>query len=226
MKQYRVKAVLLDFYGTLVREDHSVVENISIGISRAASVSVSDVQIFWGSVFSELCNISYAADFKLQTEIEKESLRKTVEYFKVDFDENALAERLFDYWRQPELFPETVSFLNGLDVPTCLVSNIDNRELHHALKHTGLSFTHVVTSEDCRSYKPRPEMFNRALALSGVLPHEIVHVGDSLSCDVRGAKSHRINTVWINRDNREPDGIIRPDYSCTSLKQLSEFLAV
>jgi len=55
----------------------------------------------------------------------------------------------------------------------------DNADLASALKHVRMSFDHVVTSEDCRAYKPRPEPFQRALRLLGLEAHEVLHVGDS-----------------------------------------------
>lgn len=67
----------------------------------------------------------------------------------------------------------------------------------------------VFTSEDAKSYKPRPELFEMALKETGLNPQEIVHIGDSLSSDIEGASNLGINTIWINRNNKEiPDGII------------------
>lgn len=78
-------------------------------------------------------------------------------------------------------------FLTRLDVPVCIVSNTDRANLEAALSHHGLVFDHVVASDDVRSYKPRPEMFRRAMADLGVGPGDVLHVGDSLSSDEAGA---------------------------------------
>jgi 2-haloacid dehalogenase/putative hydrolase of the HAD superfamily len=69
------------------------------------------------------------------------------------------------------------------------VSNIDRADLDAALAHHELAgyFTHLVTSQDARAYKPRPEMFTTALGLLRLGPHEVIHVGDSLTSDVAGA---------------------------------------
>ena len=66
----------------------------------------------------------------------------------------------------------------------------------------GLSFDSVVTSEDCRSYKPRKEIFEKALDLMGVDAEEVVHIGDSFSSDVLGAYNAGIDGIWINRKGR------------------------
>lgn len=67
----------------------------------------------------------------------------------------------------------------------------------------------VFTSEDARAYKPRREIFEMALATTGLKVNEVIHIGDSLSSDVMGAGSLGIKAVWLNRSKKEaPDGII------------------
>jgi 2-haloacid dehalogenase/putative hydrolase of the HAD superfamily len=86
----------------------------------------------------------------------------------------------------------------------CLVSDIDRADLVVALAHHGLAdrFTAIVTSEDARAYKPRPEPFTTALDALGLAPHEVAHVGDSLTRDVGGAASLGIPAIWVNRAGR------------------------
>ena len=92
----------------------------------------------------------------------------------------------FQHWRQPPLHEDAREFLARLDLPVCIVSNIDRSDLEAALDHHGLVFDHVVTSDDVRSYKPRPEPFRRAMEHLGVRGDALLHVGDSLSSDVAG----------------------------------------
>ena len=67
----------------------------------------------------------------------------------------------------------------------------------------------VFTSEDAKSYKPRKELFKFALNSTGLSDEQVVHIGDSLSSDVRGASSVGINTIWINRSGREiPEEVV------------------
>ena len=35
------------------------------------------------------------------------------------------------------------------------------------------------------------------------VPEEVIHIGDSLSCDVKGASGAGIKAVWLNRSGRE-----------------------
>ena len=82
-----------------------------------------------------------------------------------------------------------------------------------------------MTSEDCRAYKPRGEVFEKALSLLGASAQEVLHVGDSLSSDVRGAKAVGIRALWINRNNRPAASAGEaPDYVSTDLNGLLEIL--
>ncbi|MBR3579869.1 MAG: HAD family hydrolase, partial [Lachnospiraceae bacterium] len=39
-------------------------------------------------------------------------------------------------------------------------------------------------------------------------PEEVIHIGDSLSSDVKGASALGIHTLWLNRFGKDvPDGV-------------------
>ena len=67
----------------------------------------------------------------------------------------------------------------------------------------------MFTSEDARSYKPRKELFELALKGSGLAADEVIHIGDSMSSDVKGAGALGIRTLWLNRFGKEvPEGVV------------------
>jgi len=57
-----------------------------------------------------------------------------------------------------------------------------------------------------------------------VKPEEVLHVGDSLSSDVEGAKSLGVNTCWLNRKRRVYSGENRADIECYSLLEILNIL--
>lgn len=72
-----------------------------------------------------------------------------------------------------------------------------------------IDFYGTVVHEDAKSYKPRKELFEFALNSTGFPAEQIVHIGDSLSSDVKGASATLINAIWINRGGREiPEGLL------------------
>ena len=68
--------------------------------------------------------------------------------------------------------------------------------------------------------KPDVGLFEHALARSGVAAHAAVHVGDSLACDVAGARTAGWKAVWLNRSGAENDTGIRPHAEISSLDEL------
>ena len=220
-------ALLLDFYGTVVEEDEVPIGKICVRIAEASLLSATSAEIgsYWGRVFGQMCAESFGSAFRSQRKLERLSLQRVLRHFECDLDPDALSQVLFEYWSRPALFPESKEVLAQCRIPICLVSNIDDAELQSALRHNDLRFDLVVTSEDCRAYKPRSEMFEKALSLLGMLREEVLHIGDSLGSDVRGAKSFGVPVLWINRKNRQsPDGEDAPDYISTDLRGLLSIL--
>jgi putative hydrolase of the HAD superfamily len=56
-----------------------------------------------------------------------------------------------------------------------------------------------MSAERAGAAKPGPEPFLALLAEAGVQSHEVLHIGDSIESDVRGAKRVGMQTVWVDR---------------------------
>ena len=83
-----------------------------------------------------------------------------------------------------------------------VLSNFDSR-LSGILSDLGISgyFDFVLTSGEAGHSKPSPEIFALAMSEAGVSdPSECVHVGDSLSRDVEGAKGAGWHPIFIPND--------------------------
>lgn len=122
------------------------------------------------------------------------------------------------------LFLKTKDFLNTLNVPACIVSNIDRSDIESAIAFNGLSFQYIVTSEDARSYKPRTEIFEFALKQLGLNKNEVLHVGDSLSSDVAGANNCGIKVAWLNRNGKNLKNNYSPGFIVHNLTELLPIL--
>ena len=203
------KAIFLDFYGTVVFEDGENIRKITNIISETGDGSdPSAIGGYWWDVFYRSFVDSYGETFRTQRNIEQESLAKTIEYFKSTADAEELSNEMFEYWQKPPIFPESKQFLAECPVPVYIVSNIDTCDINVAIAYHGLTPAGVFTSQDALSYKPRKELFEYALKLTGLQPEDVIHIGDSLSSDVKGASSLGIDTIWVNRGNREvPEGV-------------------
>lgn len=204
-----IKAIFIDFYGTVVYEDGEIVSKISQMIYETGNAqSASQVDSYWWNSFRTLFENSYGENFKTQRELETKSLIDTIEHFGSSVDGNILSNEMFDYWRRPPIFEESKQFFQDCPVPIYIVSNIDRTDILEAIDFHGLNPQAVFTSEDAKSYKPRKELFELALKKTGLSADEVLHIGDSLSSDIKGANSVGINTIWINRTGKDiPDKV-------------------
>ena len=196
---WRPRGVLLDFYGTLVEADAPILRRICERVARAAGADDELVHAHWSSRFVELWDASWGRAFRTVREIVRLSLADTIHRFAAGLDPAEAAAELHAYWRRPAICPETRAVLAHCPVPACIVSDVDEADLWAAMDHLGLSFDHVVTSEGCRAYKPRGEMFAEALRRLGLPAREVLHVGDSFRRDVGGAVAAGIPALWLNR---------------------------
>ena len=204
-----IKAILIDFYGTVVHEDGEVIKKVSQEIFDTGNVKdKSEIGSYWWNAFQTGFFSAYGENFQTQRALEYQSLYKTIQYFHSTADATALSNLMFEHWIKPPIFEESKRFFEVAPIPIYVVSNIDRDDILKAIEFHGLQPTKVFTSEDAKSYKPRKELFKFALKNIGLSARQVVHVGDSLSSDIEGASAAGINAIWINRYGREvPVGV-------------------
>ncbi|MZG54273.1 MAG: HAD-IA family hydrolase [Nitrospinae bacterium] len=89
-----------------------------------------------------------------------------------------------------------------------VISNWDSR-LTSTLENLRLAghFNFILPSAVVGSAKPDRKIFEEALRLSGVAPHEACHIGDEIKTDVEGARNSGIHAILLDRDNRFDDSV-------------------
>jgi REG-2-like HAD superfamily hydrolase len=110
-----------------------------------------------------------------------------------------------DAWQLAPAAKETFQAL-GERVPLGILSNWDSR-LEPTLEFMGVLdfFSHRVISYQVGHEKPHPRMFEEAVRQSGVLPEQILHVGDSREWDVQPARELGLQVIWVRGDATLPD---------------------
>ena len=199
-----IKAIFIDFYGTVVHEDGEVIKRVSQEIYNSGKVNdISEIGSYWWNEFQTAFTNAYGDNFETQRKLEYLSLKKTIQHFNSSANAEILSNLMFAHWIKPPIFEESKHFFELCPVPIYVVSNIDRDDILQALNYHDLNPTGVFTSEDAKSYKPRRELFEFALKSVRIPADEVLHIGDSLSSDIKGASSIGINAIWINRNNRE-----------------------
>lgn len=102
---------------------------------------------------------------------------------------------------QVGLYPEVAACLARLSrrYPIAALSNGNANLASIGLDHL---FRATVAAHAHGTSKPDAALFHIACRELGCLPHEVVHVGDDVELDVRGARDAGLLAVWINRENR------------------------
>ena len=85
-------------------------------------------------------------------------------------------------------------------------------------------FAFAINAVDVGAAKPEPAMFKAACRYLGVLPQQIVHVGDNPEHDISGAMRAGMRAVWVNRTGREWPGGERADAEIKTLEELEVLL--
>jgi putative hydrolase of the HAD superfamily len=106
-------------------------------------------------------------------------------------------------WRIFDDVEPTLAELARRGIKLGVISNWDER-LRPLLEALGLAkyFSFIVVSCEAGGTKPSPTIFQKAVALCGVSPIEILHVGDSMEWDVIGARAAGFKAVQIRRDRK------------------------
>ena len=205
----KIKALFVDFYGTIVHEDGEVIKKITDIIQNTGVVEDrSEIDSFWWKDFQNMFQNSYGDTFETQRALEERSLEHTLAEFQSTADVKELSNLMFEHWVKPPIFEDSKEFFEKSMLPIYIVSNIDTDDINRAIEYHNLKPAKVFTSEDARAYKPRKELFELALKKTGLTPEEVIPIGDSISSDVKGASALGIHTLWLNRFGKEvPDGV-------------------
>ena len=216
-----VKAVLFDAYGTLLRNEDMMLIPRRIVADHGLTVAVDEVWRAWGDLYSEATQVS---PFRTLREIQGQALSSLLRRFAVAANATPYVDLFFQVTTNVTLYPETMPVLDALrHLGTAIVSNADQE--HLAAWPFTLPVRFVLISEVVQAYKPHPLIFRRAVERLGLLPHEVLHVGDSDLDDIRGAKAAGLRVAWVNRDgrSRRPD-VPAPDLEIPDLTTLPALL--
>lgn len=79
----------------------------------------------------------------------------------------------------------------------------------------------MIVSELIGHAKPGKEIFNIALKQLGLLPQDVLMIGDSISSDYLGAINAGLDFCWVKQHTAElPAGLLAPKYVVDSVNQL------
>jgi len=232
-KLVKIKVVSFDAFDTLFNAKNFHVEASKIILQKLNATWI-DVNEFhekwdllimnqWEQLSGDECN------FKTQDIFFLEVIDRLFCEYNLSGDSKEALKIWFDLLEGIELFEEVPTVLKSIKekgYSIIILSNIDNEFLYKKLADFNIEtyFDQIFTSENLKSYKPNPHIFNKVLETMQINPDQIIHVGDSQHADIYGAKNFGIMAVYINRKNRAlKKSIPTPDFM---IKNLNELLTI
>ncbi len=98
------------------------------------------------------------------------------------------------------LYPEVRASLTRLS-RRFLLASLTNGNADVARIGIGHHFKAAISAHAHGTSKPDPAIFHIACRELACNPDEVVHVGDDMELDVRGARAAGLHVIWINRAN-------------------------
>jgi 2-haloacid dehalogenase len=197
------EACVFDVYGTLLDVGSAVAREAAAVGARAA-----ELQALWRRKQLEYSwlhtMMRRPANFWQLTEA---ALDHSLEALGLDGDR--LREPLLAAYRQLDAYPEVPAAMRALrarGLTTAVLSNGNMSMLETSLGAAGITdlIDKVLSAEDCRLFKPAPEVYqiaSRAL----VLPASSIVFFSANGWDVHGAASFGLRAVWVNRTRSPPE---------------------
>ncbi|MBL6991125.1 MAG: HAD family hydrolase [Bacteriovoracaceae bacterium] len=120
-------------------------------------------------------------------------------------------------------YPETLEVLKKIKFryKTALITNGNSDPSQMGF---GKYFDIIILGEHYPYKKPDKRIFRQLLKLASVNPEDVVHIGDSIENDVRGANDMGMTSVWINRLTKENKTNHHPTHEINCLTELLPIL--
>jgi len=198
-----IKALLFDTYGTVVDWRTSVLEELQrLGATKRLSIAWDRFLAEWRSCYRTGMDKVNAGEWAWATVdvIYRRKLEELVTaYGMVALTEPEIAHLSRVWWRLRP-WPDAVPALLGLKASYVIapLSNASFAGMVHLAKFAGLPWDCVITAENARCYKPRPEVYRTAIELLGMQPDEIMLVA-AHNDDLRAAQAQGLRTAFVPR---------------------------
>lgn len=204
------RAVLLDALGTLVELEPPAPAlvralrrrlELEVTLEQAERAIAAEIA-YYRAHLDEGRDPASLADLRRRcAEVMGRALRPAADPAALDAEQLTLA--LLESLRfQPYAdAPPALTALREKGSRLLVVSNWDV-SLPRVLEEVGLAqqLDAVLTSAGVGARKPAPTIFQAALRIAGVAPHEAIHVGDRIDEDVAGARAAGIQAVLLARE--------------------------
>jgi hypothetical protein len=108
-----------------------MIDTICKEIKKTSQIEcdVKEIGDYWWKVLSKEFKESHGSSFMPQRKLELHSLNETIIQFQSTAKSDKLVEKQYAYWQKPEIFKDTIPFMQSIDIPVYVLSNIDTDDV-------------------------------------------------------------------------------------------------
>jgi 2-haloalkanoic acid dehalogenase type II len=192
-----VKAVLFDFWGTLIENGTYSPLKQSYAVLRIRDPFGQFVERFEKAMMTQIFDD------------QKEGFTAVCQEFEIE-PNNFIIDKLVGIWNKNKLlakpFPDTIATLEMLKnkgIKAIIVSNAPQDSVQQILEKFNLTkyFDGVFVSSEHGELKTKG-LLDLVLEKKGLNKDEVVMVGDSMQSDIAGAEAKGIKAILIDRQDR------------------------
>ena len=194
-----IKAIVIDYYGTLVDVGQPF-EEIKQWFNSTYIKYINNINDLFMAFNKERAKLQYGKEFLLGHALLMKSYKKSCEKYDLPLFPEMFRKLINFLFVEPSAFPGAQQTIKRLRkyYPVLLLTNADNHILYKSIFMQGFNFDYVLTSEDLQCNKPNKKCFQSACELLNVSPKNILMIGDSLTEDIYGAADFGMQAIWIN----------------------------
>lgn len=199
-----VKAVFMDYTGTIIQEKGADLEKLVSRIWKNSQLETTEETVrYWWSLLKRMEEKSYGDAFLTEDEIVDCLLEQLGREKGLNDDFSELHKLFQRFWMYAPVFDDVKDFFEQCKLPVYIITNNGACYVEECLRHNQLKAAGIISGEMVKAYKPHREVFAYALEKSGCSAKEVVHIGDSVVSDVNGAAAAGITPILIDRKGKE-----------------------
>ena len=216
-----LKAVFIDYTGTTVMEGGQKMKEAVKRICTGSNVhDPKEVMRIWWGILRKYEENCYKEAYITEDEILDKAFGELVRDYGLEDNVEELKELVRGFWVNAPIFPDTKEFYDNCPLPLYVITNNSVQYDEKAMAKNELRPTGIVCADMVNAYKPHRELFQKALEFAGCKPEEAIHIGDSYSSDVLGARTVGIKPILVQRN----DDTQYEDEELITVRSLAEIL--
>jgi 2-haloacid dehalogenase len=198
-----VQALTFDTYGTVVDwRDSVLAELTAFGAARGLAVDWTAFLTEWKAAYRPGMDRVNSGEWPWTTveAIYRRRLEELLPRYEIESLGEADLVRLTRAWWRLHPWADAVPGLRRLRTRFLLspLSNGSFAGMVHLARFAGLPWDCIITAENARCYKPRPEVYRTAVRLLGLRPAEVMMVA-AHNYDLAAARACGLGTAFVPR---------------------------